>query len=169
MLRNGIHPVPGSRRADIVSQHCHAVCATSPLVRGLTWLASKKGLVCRRRCKSEPKVCHLALLRSWPQDEMAHIVPQWRQEARQSLQQQTPGAATGIETGRGSGAEVVTSSLGEAASVRCLAARASTSGPLTITAARCARLVVTRNGVTWTGTNIVVDSGVRRRGAREDS
>ena len=66
-------------------------------------------------------------------------------------------------------AEAVISNLGGVGSVRCLAARASISELRTVIAVRCARLVVTRNGVTWTGTNTVVDSGVRRRGAREDS
>ncbi|CAE7858258.1 unnamed protein product [Symbiodinium necroappetens] len=100
---------------------------------------------------------------------MAHILLQWRQGAWPSLQMRMQDVATGIETGHANMAEEATSSPEEVASVRCLAARASTSGPLTITAARCARLVVTRIGVTWTGTNTVVDSGVRRREPREDS
>ena len=77
--------------------------------------------------------------------------------------------ATGTETGHANMVEAATYSPEEAACVRCLAALASTSGPLTIPAARCARSVVTQIGVTWTGTNTVVDSGVRRREPQEDS
>ena len=100
---------------------------------------------------------------------MAHIPLQRWQGAWPSLQIWMQDVATGIETGHANLDEAATYSPDEAVCVRCLAALASTFEPLTNTAARCARSVVTQIGVTWTGTNTVVDSGVRRREPQEDS